>query len=247
MMWWDALKAELTVPPGFSYERRGNRYRDTVTGQWVKFSVIYDVLNANQDHSAEVLSSLCAALKAGDLDQQAWMVAMQTQLRILHVQNAALGAGGFASLVPGDFMRIDAVLRDEVNRLERFGSAIVNTNITQAQMDVRCAMYAGTARKEFYKARKLPVLEYGQIVIERRTLGIAEHCAWCTHLSDLGWQLAGVLPVPGESDDTWEDDQCLSNCRCDLESKIVTYAQAEKMIETPVAANEVAKQRAAVV
>ena len=90
-------------------------------------------------------------------------------------------------------------------------------------------------------------LGYGQIVIERRTLGIAEHCAWCTHLSDLGWQLAGVLPVPGESDDTWEDDQCLSNCRCDLESKIVTYAQAEKMIETPVAANEVAKQRAAVV
>ena len=236
-----AVKAELIIPHGFSYERRGNRYRDMVTGQWVKFSVIYDVLNANQDYSAQVLMRLCASLREGELDQQTWMVAMQTQLRILHVQNAALGAGGFSALLPGDFMRIDGVLRDEANRLERFGNAIVNTQITEAQINVRCEMYTGTARKEFYKARKLPALEYDQVIVERRKLGVAEHCAWCTHLEALGWQRAGVLPVPGESDPTWDDDQCLSNCRCDLESKIVTQAQAERMIDRPVLASEIAK------
>lgn len=234
--WLDALKAELAVPPGYTYEKRGNRYRNVVNGQWVTFRVIFDVLNANQEYSATVLTRLCTALKEQKLDAQTWLVAMQTQLRILHIQNAALGSGGFDTLSPGDFMRIDAVLRQEVKRLEKFASAIVNTGITQAQIDVRCAMYAGTARKEFYRARKLPVLEYGQVVVERRVLGIAEHCSWCSYLADLGWQIAGVLPVPGESSATWQDDQCLSNCKCDLVRKIVTREQAEAMIKTPVTA-----------
>lgn len=234
MSWIDALKATLSVPPGYSYEPHGNRYRDVTNGQWVPFRAIYNVLNANQDHSAEVLSNLCVALKSGEIDLQTWFVTMEAQLRILHVQNAALGAGGFSSLQPIDFMRIDSVLRDEVNRLEKFGNAIVNSGITQGQIDVRCAMYAGTARKEFYKARKLPALDYGQVAIERRVMGVAEHCSWCTYLNDLGWQMAGILPVPGESSATWDGDQCLSNCKCDLERKIVTFAQAEEMIRTPV-------------
>lgn len=224
-----AYKADVTVPPAYTFDPRSNRYRDA-RGRFVSVRVIYDLRDVNETASVETMQRLTLALAEGRISAPGWYMAMQHQLRRLHVQNAALGAGGFDRLTRQDFTRIDTMLREEIERMLRFGTQVQAGLQSDAQILNRINMYAGTARRQFYASKPKPKHRINQIVIERRTLGDAEHCPLCVYLSDLGWQPYGTLPAPGESVPEWQDDQCLSNCRCELEVKVVGKKKGEKIL-----------------
>ena len=224
-----AFKAELSVPPEYRFDPRAGRYRNK-RGHFVSPRIVYALRDQNEAASVETMQRLSLALAEGRLSAPAWYLAMQHQLRRLHVQNAALGAGGFGRLTPQDFTRIDRTLRGEMDRLLRFGSEIEAGQQSDAQIMNRVNMYAGTARREFYASRYKPKVRKNQMVIERRILRPAEHCSLCVYLADLGWQPYGVLPPPGASVPEWDDDQCLSNCRCDLETKVVGLKKGTAML-----------------
>lgn len=225
-----ALKAQLDAPPGFEYDPRTRRYHNVQTRQFVPFRVVYGLLETNEAASATVMVNLTMQLYAGELPGSLWLAAMQRQLRALHVQNAALGAGGLNQLTASDYIRIDDALRDDVKRLERFGLQVGNGELSLAQIQNRVNMYAGNARKQFFKARRPPQVQAHEMVIERRILRPGESCEWCVYLANLGWQPYGVLPVPGESNDEWDGDQCLTNCRCEMEQRVIYRIEAKVLL-----------------
>lgn len=227
------IKAQdLNAPPGYTWSRQARRYRDATTGRFVSYSGVYRLLDANEDANIRLIRSLTESLRDGDLPAPAWYIAVQNQLRRLHVQCAALGAGGFDNLRPGDFIRIDRKLREEMDRLIVFGQQIGAGLLSDAQIDNRLTMYAGTARIQFYKAQRKPPTGPGEMVIEKRVLLPAEHCEWCLYLVDLGWQPFGVLPYPGETVADWTEDSCLSNCRCRMEQRVIKAADRDKWIDS---------------
>lgn len=221
-----SIKADLDVPDGYFYDPRTRRYHNAQTGQFVPFRVIYSLLQTNEAASAEVMLNLTTALQSGDLPKGLWLAAMQRQIRALHVQNAALGAGGLDQLQGSDYYRIDQALRTDLDRLDRFGAQVLAGQQSLAQIQNRINMYVGNARVQFFKARRPPIVEPHEMVIERRRLQPAEHCSWCIHLADLGWQPYGVLPVPGESSATWQGDQCLTNCQCEMQQMVITRVES---------------------
>lgn len=230
---WRAVKAQdLSTPPGYTWSRPAARYRDAATGRFVSYVGVYRLLDANEDANIRLIRSLTGYLRDGELPLPAWYIAVQNQLRRLHVQCAALGAGGFDNLRPGDFIRIDRKLREEMDRLINFGEQVRAGLLSDAQIDNRLTMYAGTARIQFYKSQRKPATKPGEMVIERRRLMPADHCEWCLYLVDLGWQPYGVLPPPGETLPDWTEDSCLSNCRCRMEQKVIRSEDREQWIDS---------------
>lgn len=219
------------VPPGFAYNRAMRQYRNTTSGRFVSTREIYKLLDVNVDASNETLLAVTRALAEGRIEPSTWLLAMQKQLANLHVQNGALGAGGFDNLRSTDWTRIDGFVRDDVERLVKFGNSIIHKELSNAQIVARVALYVGTARRQFFLSRRRPQTTHGQTVIERRVLGGEENCSFCKRLAEMGWQHYGVLPTPGESADEWNGDQCISNCRCHMEVKVVGRAEARRVVK----------------
>lgn len=218
------------VPPGYVYDPRLSRYRNLSTGKFVSFRRIYELLDSNEAATVDTLQNLSESLFNGEISEAQWYAAMQMELRRLHVQNAALGAGGLDALKPADYRRIDESLRSDMDRLEVFGHQIVAGEQTLAQIQNRVNMYAGTARVHFYRTQRPPLHGRNEVVLERRVLRPADHCSYCVYQAELGWQPWGTLPKPGESSPEWEDDQCLSNCRCEMQIAIVPRDSADGLI-----------------
>lgn len=231
MLLLDAIKAQDTAtPPGYTWSQTARRYRNAQTGRFVAYRSIYTLLDSNEEANLHVIRSLTDALYNHELGVPTWYMAVQHQLRRLHVQCAALGAGGFDQLRPGDFIRIDQKMREEMDRLIIFGEQIKAGLLSEAQISHRLTMYAGTARIQFYKAQPKPFTRPGEVAIERRRLGVADHCEWCLYLVDLGWQPYGVLPYPGETHPSWTEDSCLSACHCRMEQKVIAEADLPKWV-----------------
>ena len=226
------MAQNLETPPGYTWNERARRYRDAQTGRFVSYAGVYRLLDANEDANLQLVRSLTDSLRAGDLPLPAWYLAVQGQLRRLHVQCAALGAGGFDNLRPGDLIRIDRKLREEMDRLLVFGQQMQAGLLSEAQIDNRLTMYTGTARIQFYKSRRKPQVAPDEMIVERRSLMPADHCPFCLYLVDLGWQPYGVLPVPGETHPDWTEDSCLSNCRCRMDQKVIKRADVGKWVDS---------------
>ena len=216
--------------PGYRYDPVSQRYRDAGTGRFVSFQRIYRLVDLNENSQAATMQAVTAEFLAGNLDAPHWYLAMTNQQRVLTVQQAALGAGGFDNIRPADFRRIEDQLRDDFQRLLRFGRQIEVGSVSPGQAQVRVNMYVGRARTQFYLSQPPPLLRAGEMAIERRVLHPAEHCEWCVYLADLGWQPYGTLPAPCESSATWQGTQCLTNCKCGLERRILPIAEAKLLL-----------------
>lgn len=218
------------LPPGYRFDVAAGRYRDS-RGRFVATKTLYQLMGAMETANADVLRKLALALADKQIPGPAWYMATAQQLQRLHVQYAALGAGGVDRLTSQQFAIIDRSIRDEMSRLLRFGVEIMGGALSPAQISARIDMYIGTARKHYWAFQALPKIKPDETIIERRRLGVAEHCELCTYLANAGWQPVGVLPLPGESVPAWTDGQCLSNCRCELERRVVSYLEAKQMLE----------------
>jgi len=196
--------------PGFTFDRSSHRYRDLSTGRYVARERITQLLDTQVQATAEHLSALTTAAHEGRLAPAVYVQQMRTELRRLTLQNAALGAGGFDKLTQSDYGRVGAQLRGEYQRLTQFAEQMKAGDVTLPQALNRAEMYAGTARVQFWATEQAHVQpsEPGLVVLERRLLGIAEHCGDCVYYYDQGWQPLGTLPEPGQ------ESACMSNCKC---------------------------------
>jgi len=201
------------ILPGYRWNQRAARYVDNRTGRFVARSRILGLLDDQVIGAEQRLGELTTAYHEGRLSGSVWVEQMRTQLRRLHLQNAALGAGGWDRLGPREFGRVGGNLRADYQRLESFARDIQDGTLTIGQALNRTNLYIGNARVEFWEAERerVPAPGAGNVALERRMLGIAEHCEDCIDFYDQGWQRLGQLPPPGRQ------SVCLTNCKCRFE------------------------------
>jgi hypothetical protein len=217
------------LPPGYTHDPQRGRYRDE-RGRFVAYKTIYRLMGALEQGSGDTLQKLGVALSQEAIPASAWYLASARQLQRLHVQFAALGAGGVNSLTARDYAAIDRSIRGELQRLLTFGIAITGKTLSEAQIGARVDMYIGTARKQYWARLSKPRAKESEVVIERRRLGNADHCDWCLYLAKAGWQPVDTVPIPGESNDTWDAGQCLSACHCEIETRVIARTEAASIL-----------------
>lgn len=196
--------------PDYSYDKDRGVYLDP-RGNEVSHSEIMRLLEqeieAHYDRMAELLRGV--AWQSPALLEASVMM----DLKFAYLQNAALGAGGWANLTFSDYGKIGAWLRSEYGYLRGFLDEVLNGELSEAQILARIDMYLGAARATVYEieGRHL-VAQDGYVWLERRILRESDRtCEDCVIFAGMGWQRIGVLPPPGR------DSQCRGNCKCDLE------------------------------
>lgn len=207
------------VLPGFAFDRESARYRNTSTGRFVARRDVLNLMERSIDTAERRLGDLVTALHEKRISPGIFQEQMRTELRRLHLQNSALGAGGFDRLGPREYGRAGQMLRGDYQRLTNLAQGVVDGNVSLPQALNRVSGYVGTARSNFLHAERDASADGAQRrgvrMEERRRLGASEHCVDCVRYAGLGWQPLGTLPVPGEA------SVCSRNCRCSLERREV--------------------------
>jgi hypothetical protein len=208
-----------SILPGYAYETRSARYRSSATGQFVSRQRVMDLLDAQISTAERRMGELTTALYEQRLSPIAYQSIMRDEMRRLHLQNAALGAGGIDKLDSAAYGRTGALLRDDYRRMTNLANGIANGEVTLPQALNRIQGYAGSARINFLaterEANRQAAHLRGVQIEERRRLGVAEHCVDCVGYAALDWQPLGALPLPGQA------SECGTHCRCTLERREV--------------------------
>lgn len=213
------------VLPGFEYSQGASRYRDQSTGRFVARADIMDLLETQTNGLERRVGALTQAMHEGSLAPGYWADQVRTELRRAHLQERALGAGGFDRLTQSDYGSVGRKLRDDYQRIANLAQGIQDGTVTLPQAMTRIQGYAGNARLEFYEAqRQRMAANIGETVMMIRDLGAAEHCVSCVEYYGQGW--AYNLPNPGEA------SECGTHCRCDLRLRTVASDRVAELIGT---------------
>ena len=193
----------------YLYRRDTNTYHNARTLRPVPAEPIRKLVDTQVTQAENYVSELAAMVDDGQIAYSTFLRTMQTDLKRLHLNFRAVGAGGFSNLTQVDFGKVDAKLMDGFRRLDNFVRDFRTGEISVRQAQNRAQMYVGTARIDFFEARQDHAwIDSDWVEIERRVLRPAEHCEDCLSYNDRGWVRAGTLPPPGVG------SACKSRCKC---------------------------------
>lgn len=194
---------------GFQYNVRAARYVDP-RGRFVPREQVRRALDAAIDASGRRVRALSDGLRSGGVTLDEWHLAMRSEVKAVHLYNAAAAKGGWGQMTPADYGRVGAVVRGQYAYLDRFaGEIAAGAQALDGRMLQRAEMYAQAGRRTYEDANRLEQRARG-MARERNVLGVADHCAGCLAASAMGWVPIGTLPPVGARD-------CLTKCRCRLE------------------------------
>lgn len=219
------MPSKPPILPGYTYNGNTSRYRDLTTGRFVGRHNIVSLLEQHVNAKEELLSRLTNDLTAGKISPATYVAQTRQELLTLHLQNAAIGSGGFDRLTPTDYGRIGGTVRDEYRRMAAMAQGVADGTVSEAQALNRLHMYVGNARSQFYAAERDRVAPSSpdMILLGRRVLGTAEHCDDCVTYANHGWQPIENVAIIGDS-------QCDGNCRCSTEQREVLAEEADQWI-----------------
>jgi hypothetical protein len=204
------------ILPGFEYGRSSNRYRDLSTGRYVARSDIMDLLETQTSGLERRLGALTQAMQEGSLAPGYFADQVRTELRRAHLQNIALGSGGWERISQQQYGKAGQRLREDYARISDLARGIQDGTVSLPQALNRVAGYAGNARLGYWEASRDAARQTGRTYEERRLLGTSEHCDDCVSYAEQSWQPLGVLNPPGVG------SVCSTHCRCTLERREVT-------------------------
>lgn len=209
--------------------RNRGQYATAKPFRAASLSSIHTLLDSSVAAEDMAIAATITGFHDGNIAPSTWHRYTQVQLRRLHLNYRALGAGGYAMLTSTDYQIIDAELVSDYTYLHRFAADIRDGNSTLAESQNRGGLYVGNARTEYWGALGSVLASIGfddQVLLERRLLGPAEHCIDCLGYYDAGWQRAGTLPAPGQQ------SRCRQNCRCIKIYTTVPYTEIAAWIGT---------------
>lgn len=204
------------ILPGYVFDARSARFRNTARGQFVSRQRILDLLDGQIRHAEQRLGDIVTAMHEKTIAPGMGEMLMRDELRRLNLQNIALGKGGFDRLDFRDYGRAGRQLRDTYQRVSNLARDIDAGRVSLPQALNRVAGYVGEARRNFFDTEREALRATGRVFEERRRLNPAEHCRDCVRWASMSWRPMGELPPPGQ------DSQCGSHCRCSMERREVT-------------------------
>jgi hypothetical protein len=219
----------VDILPGYRWNPKARRYISNQTGRFVGRARIVSLLDSSVSDGERRMSDLVRLVHEGKISPVTWLQMSMDVIKTLHLQNSALGSGGWEQMSPRARGRIGGKLAADYRRLARFAEDIQEGRSSLPQSLNRANMYVGNARTEYYESRREDAIPSSgdMMLLERRVLGQAEHCSDCIALYEQGWQPAGMLPFPGDG-----STQCLTNDRCDLLEREVPIADSGDWIGT---------------
>lgn len=215
------------VLPGYTFNASTQRYRANATGRFVARRDVLGLLDSQVNSAGARLGNLTTALHEGRIAPGVWADQMQSELRRLHSQNRALAVGGWDRMTPRDWGAVGGRLRGDYARVQRLAQDIQAGSVTLPQALNRVNGYVGNARVQFWNGeREHRRVGAGQTVVERRFLGVAEHCQSCVDYDARGWCAEGELPPPGV------DSECTTHCRCTMQHRQVAAQEVGEWLGT---------------
>ena len=202
--------------PGYKFDRATGSYLFSASGATVSRDEILFLLDRATSGRADTMQRIAEYATEGRILPADFELAFAQMLKQQYTQLAILGKGGIEQMMPGDWGRIGGYLKPQYGYVSNFAAQIAAGEVSVAQATSRADMYLGGARRAYlYNERLTAVAPTGQILMERRVLGVAEHCPDCMTYESMGWQPQGLLPLPGEA------SVCNGHCRCALERRAV--------------------------
>jgi len=215
---------------GYYWDKRNHNYVRAASGRFVARSRILELLEKSVAGRERRLYEGVQRLVDGRRSPQVFLSHAKLMLKRQYLQEAALAAGGWDRLTPADFGRVGGKLQAQYRRMAEMTRGIRDGEVSEAQALSRMHMYMGNARAEFFEVERelLPPVPPGKMRIERRTLGASKGgpCVDCQAFANMGWQPAGVLPIPTQG------SVCNGNCHCTLHRVEVDTARAQAVIGT---------------
>lgn len=213
---------------GYEWSRGSWRYRDTQTGRFVARARIVNLLESQVDRAESRLANIVQGLAAGEIAPGYAQGLMRDELRRLHLQNAALGRGGFDRLSFADYGRSGRQLRDSYQRMTNLVNDMASGRATLPQALNRISGYVLEARQQFFAAEREALRESDRRMEARRTLHARESCVDCIGYARMGWQPAESVPLPGTG-----GTRCGRYCRCSVEyreAEVTQPLRAERLV-----------------
>lgn len=205
------------ILPGYSWNPESARYRSAETGRFVARRDIIGLLETQTNSAERRLGELVTALHEGRVDSSTWQVTMRDELRRLHSQQGALGAGGWDRMDNRAWGRVGGHLQADYARMTQLARDIADGKVSLPQALNRVDGYVISARRNFFEADRDAMRRSGRQFEERRRLGSAEHCSGCVDYAAMSWQPLDILPIPGDG-----STECGSRCKCTMERREVT-------------------------
>lgn len=215
--------------PGYTYDSRSARYRNTSTGKFTSRTDILGLLDAQTGALEKQVGELTNAVMEGRIAASVWQEQMRSEVKRQVLSQAALGSGGWDRISQSAYGRAGADLRQLYAKISGTASDIADGTVSLAQAMARANEYAGHGRSHFYEAEreKVKPSASNMMLIERRRLGGGgKTCQDCINFYDQGWQPMGMLPAPGD------DSVCQGNCKCVMIRKEIEAAEATQWLGT---------------
>ena len=228
----------------YIYDKRPGstgRYRDRRTGRFIAQESVIGLLEERVTHFSEQSRILSNSYGDGRLSLAQWERGQRQLMKRLHIQKAALGAGGFKQL---DLKDVNARLADQNKRFDKFMLDIRDKALSPAQMRARAQLYVKAGRSSYWDERTKDRAGAGDKEEKWITVGDGIVCDLCSGLGEMGWQPIGVLPNPGQ--------RCrgLTNCRCEKKYRkadgVTLAAPLKAGAPSPVPPDLTGKPKAAV-
>ena len=203
---------------GYQWDTGIHRYRNATTGRIVARNKILGLLDRSIEQRESRIVNGVTPYVEGRCTRNEWISRTQTLIKREYLQSTALAKGGWDRLTPSDYGRIGPRLRIEYLRIQGTAQDIADGKCSLAQATQRMHQALGRTRglaMDIERANQPPTKD-GTVRLERRiTAGEKNVCDDCERYYKMGWQLAGVLPSPGEA------SACSGNCRCTIETEVV--------------------------
>lgn len=199
----------------FGWNESAGRYIDLTTGRFVPFEQVNQALEMQIAVSESNITLATQRLQAGQINLAEWQLAMEQEIKTIHVASSASARGGWAQMTQADWGWTGQRVREQYEYLRRFADQIASgKQPLNGRVLVRANMYAQAGRSTFQEMRRRYVRIYKGATQEARVLEPnAEHCEeteerpGCLELAELGRQPIGTLPKIGQA-------TCLTFCRC---------------------------------
>lgn len=177
------------------------RYRDTVTGRFVKPEVVLGWLKESVEGSKAALQRQAIADN---------FTAFKQELKEEYIRQYIAGRGGLPQMEQSDWGRLGQLIREQYRFADKFATDL--SSLTEAQATVRAGLYAESAHNGFHVGMRQAVIKSGQFTEEFWELGSTEHCDGCETLNSKGWVPVGELGTTPRAGDT----ECLVHCGCNI-------------------------------
>ncbi len=196
--------------PSFRYNERAGRFI-TSQGRFVSERTIRATLDTILDASSAEMVALSKQLQAGTLSLDAWFLAMQQEIKNVHLMSGALVKGGWQQVTSSDYGRWGNIIKSEYQALRKFaleiqsGKQPLNGRFFQR---VKQYSLAGRDTYEQERTRKVSIRGFDELKSIRHA---RDSCGNCIEQESLGYIKIGdsrFIPIGRR--------QCRRFCQCTL-------------------------------